>query len=90
MQNTLGLDNVLYSVAGPMALVTINRPEKHNAISLATLEDLHTAVDAAAAERQQLGRRGDSGAAACRSVAGVRVPASADLFKGVALACRTI
>ena len=42
------LDNVLYEVRGPMALITINRAEKHNAISLATLEDLHTAVDAAA------------------------------------------
>jgi len=50
MQNTLELDNVLYSVMGPMALVTINRPEKHNAISLATLDDLHAAVDAAAAD----------------------------------------
>lgn len=42
------LDNVLYEVQGPMALITINRAEKHNAISLATLDDLHTAVDAAA------------------------------------------
>ena len=42
------LDNVLYSVSGPLALITINRPEKHNAISLATLDDLHTAVDLAA------------------------------------------
>lgn len=31
-----------------MALVTINRADKHNAISLATLDDLHTAVDEAA------------------------------------------
>ena len=45
-------DNVLYSVRGPMALITINRPEKHNAISLATLDDLHAAVDRAAAEDQ--------------------------------------
>ncbi len=42
------LDNVLYEVRGPMALITINRADKHNAISLATLDDLHTAVDAAA------------------------------------------
>ena len=28
--------------------ITINRPEKHNAISLATLDDLHGAVDEAA------------------------------------------
>ena len=50
MQNTLELDNVLYSVMGPMALVTINRPEKHNAISMATQHDLHAAVDAAAVD----------------------------------------
>jgi len=42
------LENVLYEVQGPMALVTINRADKHNAISLATLDDLHTAVDEAA------------------------------------------
>ena len=42
------LENVLYEVRGPMALITINRAEKHNAISLATLDDLHSAVDAAA------------------------------------------
>ena len=42
------LDNVLYEVRGPMALITINRAEKHNAISLATLDDLHASVDAAA------------------------------------------
>ena len=49
MQDKLELENVLYSVMGPMALITINRPEKHNAISLATLNDLHAAADAAAA-----------------------------------------
>jgi enoyl-CoA hydratase len=42
------LDHVLYEVTGPMALITINRADKHNAISLATLDDLHAAVDAAA------------------------------------------
>lgn len=41
-------ENVLYAVRGPLALITINRPEKHNAISLATLDDLHGAVDQAA------------------------------------------
>jgi enoyl-CoA hydratase len=42
------LENILYDVQGPMALITINRADKHNAISLATLDDLHTAVDEAA------------------------------------------
>jgi len=41
------LENVLYEVQGPLALITINRADKHNAISLATLDDLHAAVDAA-------------------------------------------
>ena len=41
-------ENVLYATVGPLALITINRPKKHNAISLATLDDLHGAVDLAA------------------------------------------
>jgi enoyl-CoA hydratase len=43
-------DNLLYEVRGPLALITINRPDKLNAISLATLDDLHAAVAAAAAD----------------------------------------
>jgi enoyl-CoA hydratase/carnithine racemase len=43
-------DNLLYEIRGPMALITINRPDKLNAISLATLDDLHAAVAAAAAD----------------------------------------
>ena len=46
----LELDNVLYGRRGPLALITINRADKHNAISLATLDDLHAAVDEAAAD----------------------------------------
>lgn len=37
-------ENILYAVNGPMALITINRAEKHNAISLATLDELQAAV----------------------------------------------
>jgi len=37
--------NIIYEVTAPLALITINRPEKHNAISLQTLDELHTAVD---------------------------------------------
>jgi enoyl-CoA hydratase len=48
VMESMRLENILYEVRGPMALITINRAEKHNAISLATLEDLHSAVDAAA------------------------------------------
>jgi enoyl-CoA hydratase len=46
--NCMELNNILYEVEGPMALITINRASKHNAISLATLDELHRAVDAAA------------------------------------------
>ena len=42
--------NILYEVQGPMALVTINRADKHNAISLDTLSELQAAVAAAAAD----------------------------------------
>ncbi len=41
---------IRYGVEGPMALVTINRPEKHNAISLDTLRELQEAVAEAAAD----------------------------------------
>ena len=41
-------ENLLYEVKGPLALITINRADKHNAISLGTLDDLLNAVDAAA------------------------------------------
>ncbi len=41
-------DNILYAVQGSMALITINRADKHNAISLATLEDLKNAASLAA------------------------------------------
>lgn len=41
---------VRYEVQGPMALITINRPEKRNAISLATLAQLQAATTRAAAD----------------------------------------
>ncbi|MGD1988800.1 MAG: enoyl-CoA hydratase/isomerase family protein [Pseudomonadales bacterium] len=37
-------ENVLYEVRGPLALITLNRPSKRNAISLGALEELHQAV----------------------------------------------
>lgn len=43
-----GYDNILYEVQGPMALITIDRAEKHNAISLATLDELQHAARRAA------------------------------------------
>ena len=43
-------ENVLYEVDGPLALITINRPERHNAISLATLDDLHATIAEAAGD----------------------------------------
>ncbi len=44
----MSYENVLYEIQGPMALITINRPERHNAISLATLDELRDAVAEAA------------------------------------------
>lgn len=41
-------DNILYRASSPLALITINRPEKLNAISLATLAELQDAVAVAA------------------------------------------
>ena len=38
------LENITYQVTGPLALITINRADKHNAISLATLRELHDVV----------------------------------------------
>lgn len=41
-------EHILYQIDGPMALITINRAEKHNAISLATLDELRRAAAVAA------------------------------------------
>lgn len=48
----MNFDNILYLEEGPLALITINRAEKHNAISLATLDELNDAVDQAAAAEE--------------------------------------
>jgi enoyl-CoA hydratase len=45
-------DSLLYSVADSLALITINRPDKLNAISLATLADLREAVAVAGADEE--------------------------------------
>ena len=37
-------ENILFEVDGPSALITINRADKHNAISLATLAEMQAAV----------------------------------------------
>jgi enoyl-CoA hydratase len=42
--------NLLYEVDGPLALITMNRPDKMNAVSLALLDDLHAAVAEAGAD----------------------------------------
>ena len=46
----MSYDHILYEVRGPMALITINRADKHNAISLATLDELQRAAAVAAAD----------------------------------------
>ena len=40
----MNFENILYEVRAPMALITINRADKHNAISLATLDELQAAI----------------------------------------------
>ncbi len=42
------LSNLLYETRGPLALITINRADKHNAISRDTLAELHSALSEAA------------------------------------------
>ncbi len=44
----MSYENILYEVQGSMALITINRADRHNAISLGTLDELQSAVAAAA------------------------------------------
>jgi len=43
----MSYENILYEVKGPLGLITLNRPTKHNAVSLATLDDLHAAFNQA-------------------------------------------
>ncbi len=40
-------ENILYRVDGPLAWLTLDRPGKRNAISLACLDELHSAIDRA-------------------------------------------
>lgn len=50
-EKTRGLfENVVYEVEGPLGLITINRTARHNAISLATLDELHIAIQEAEAD----------------------------------------
>ena len=49
---SMGFENIRYELSGPLALITIDRPSKHNAISLATLDELHAAVTLAADAEQ--------------------------------------
>ena len=43
----MSYENILYEVKGPLGLITLNRPTKHNAVSLATLDELHDALTVA-------------------------------------------
>ena len=44
-------ENILYKKINALALITINREDKHNAISLKTLEELMKSVDLAAGDQ---------------------------------------
>jgi enoyl-CoA hydratase/carnithine racemase len=45
------LENVLVTREGPAAVITLNRPERRNALSLALMRDLLAALDGIAADR---------------------------------------
>ena len=76
--------HITLSLEEPLALITINRPEKHNAISLATLEELHSAVDRAAGDERirVIGVTG-SGGRAFASGSDLSEVADRDLKKGM-------
>ena len=46
----MNFKNILYENIDTLALITINRPESHNAISLETLDELNNAVDLATSD----------------------------------------
>ena len=48
-------DAVLYELRGPAAWITLNRPEKMNAINGAVLEGLNAALDRAVADDEVQG-----------------------------------
>lgn len=48
----MNYENILYEVKGPLGLITLNRPEKHNAVSLSTLDELHVALSHAEVDEQ--------------------------------------
>ncbi|XOV88589.1 MAG: enoyl-CoA hydratase/isomerase family protein [Pseudomonadota bacterium] len=50
MDNPSAYSCIVVEQRGPLCLITINRPEKHNAISLQTLAELQVAVDHGAAD----------------------------------------
>ena len=49
---TSTFSNIQYQASHPLALITIDRPEKHNAISLDTLNELQQAVSLAAEDSE--------------------------------------
>lgn len=48
----MSYENILYEVQGPMALITIDRADRHNAISLDTLAELQESAALAAADEK--------------------------------------
>lgn len=48
----MNYDNLLYSKAGPVLTITLNRPEALNAISPGLEQELHAALDAADADQE--------------------------------------
>src|SRR5688572_1013102 len=50
MEVGMGYETILYDVAGPVATITLNRPETLNAINPSMTLELHAALDAAEAD----------------------------------------
>ncbi|RLA11971.1 MAG: hypothetical protein DRQ52_08700 [Gammaproteobacteria bacterium] len=48
----MNYESIQYAVNGPLGLITLNRPDKLNAVSLGMLDELHHAVDTALADDQ--------------------------------------
>lgn len=46
-KNAMSYEAILYETRGPVAIVTLNRPERLNAIGQAVREEVHAALEAA-------------------------------------------
>ena len=52
----MSFETIRYETDGPIAIITLNRPEKLNAIGLPMIRELNQAMDQAEGDRQPDGR----------------------------------